>query len=166
MARERQQKYVAAHREEVQERQKKWRANHANDLKVYQKNYYKAHKDEIIARELEYVKQKRLNDPVFRNKARVRARIRKLVNSRGGKQSKRTQEILGCDFQMLWEYLLFTWEHNYGKKWSGEPYEIDHFVPLATAKTPEDVEKLCHYSNLQMLTPEDNLKKGATYELD
>lgn len=37
---------------------------------------------------------------------------------------------------------------------------IDHIIPLATAKTEEDVIKLCHYTNLQLLKGEDNLSKG------
>ena len=38
-------------------------------------------------------------------------------------------------------------------------YHIDHIVPLATAQTEEDVIKLCHYTNLQLLTAKDNLEK-------
>ena len=36
---------------------------------------------------------------------------------------------------------------------------IDHIIPLATAQTEYDVYKLCHYTNLQLLNAEDNLKK-------
>ena len=39
-------------------------------------------------------------------------------------------------------------------------YEIEDIIPLATAKTEEDVIKLCHYTNLQLLKGEDNLSKG------
>lgn len=152
--------YARKNREIISKKQKKWRDSHVEERRKYQAEYYAKNKDRIITRELQYVRQKRINDPVFRNKARVRARIRKLVKSRGGVQSRRTQEILGCDFETLWKYLLFTWKCNYGKEWNGEEYQIDHFIPLAIAKSPEEVEKLCHYSNLQMLTPEDNLKKG------
>ena len=38
---------------------------------------------------------------------------------------------------------------------------IDHIVPLATATTENEVLKLCHYKNLQLLTAEDNLAKGS-----
>ena len=152
--------YAIKNKEKIARRQKEWRDSHTEYMREYHKKYYQEHKAEIIKRMNERTRERRLVDPVFRNKARVRARIRKLVKSRGGVQSKRTQEILGCDFEILWKYLLFTWERNYGKEWDGEKYEIDHFVPLATAKTPKEVERLCHYSNLQMLTPEDNLKKG------
>lgn len=45
-------------------------------------------------------------------------------------------------------------------------YRLHNKERIATAKNPEEVEKLCHYSNLQMLTPEDNLKKGDNYGTD
>jgi hypothetical protein len=36
---------------------------------------------------------------------------------------------------------------------------IDHITHLSSVKTEEEVYKLCHYSNLQPLWAEDNLKK-------
>jgi hypothetical protein len=47
-----------------------------------------------------------------------------------------------------------SWE-NQGK------WHIDHKIPLSSAKTEEEVYKLCHYTNLQPLWAEDNLKKGS-----
>ena len=46
-----------------------------------------------------------------------------------------------------------SWE-NMGK------WHIDHIIPLSTAITEEDVIRLCHYTNLQPLWAEDNLKKS------
>ena len=44
---------------------------------------------------------------------------------------------------------------NYGE------WHIDHIIPLATAQSIEDVKRLCHYTNLQPLWAQDNLRKGA-----
>jgi hypothetical protein len=46
---------------------------------------------------------------------------------------------------------------NYGF----DGWHIDHIVPLATAKTEEQVAKLNHYTNLQPLWAKDNMSKGA-----
>ncbi len=46
-----------------------------------------------------------------------------------------------------------SWE-NMGK------WHVDHIIPLATAKTEDEVIKLCHYSNLQPLWAEDNWAKS------
>jgi hypothetical protein len=49
-----------------------------------------------------------------------------------------------------------TWE-NYG--YYG--WHVDHKIPLASAKTKEELIKLCHYTNLQPLWMDENLSKGA-----
>ena len=41
-----------------------------------------------------------------------------------------------------------------------EKVHIDHVISLATAKTEEEVIKLCYYTNLQLLKGEDNLSNG------
>ena len=61
----------------------------------------------------------------------------------------------------LYAYLLQTFEETYGYPWDlQEPVHIDHIVPLATATTKEEVEKLCYYTNLRLIKAEDNWKKN------
>ena len=58
------------------------------------------------------------------------------------------------------EHLRKTFKDNYGYDWDGqEDVHIDHIIPLATANNEEEVLKLCHYTNLQLLKPEDNMSK-------
>jgi hypothetical protein len=45
-----------------------------------------------------------------------------------------------------------SWENR--DKW-----HIDHIMPLATATSQEELEKLCHWTNLKPLWAIDNLKK-------
>lgn len=59
------------------------------------------------------------------------------------------------------KYLLKTFKDRYGYEWDGkEKISIDHIMPLATAKTEEEVIKLCYYTNLQLLKAEDNWRKS------
>lgn len=46
-----------------------------------------------------------------------------------------------------------TWEKI------GSEIHIDHKIPLASAKTEEDLIHLCHYRNLQPLWKLDNIRK-------
>lgn len=45
-----------------------------------------------------------------------------------------------------------------------EKVHIDHIIPLSTAKTIEDVIRLCDYKNLQLLKEKDNLEKGNSLD--
>ena len=68
--------------------------------------------------------------------------------------------MIGCTPEQLLEHLHKTWYDNYGTEYNGEPVHIDHIIPLSSAETEEDMYKLCHYTNLQYLKPEDNLAKS------
>jgi hypothetical protein len=51
---------------------------------------------------------------------------------------------------MSWEnYGKYNGEFNYG-------WDIDHIIPLSTAKTENDIYHLSHYSNLQPLCSKTN----------
>lgn len=75
-----------------------------------------------------------------------------------GKKSK-ANDILGCS----WEQLKLHIESQFvdGMTWENRSeWHIDHRIPLATAKTEEDVIRLNHYTNLQPLWAKDNLLKS------
>jgi hypothetical protein len=75
-------------------------------------------------------------------------------------KSESLKKITGLAVDVLIKYLLKTFKENYGYEWEGqESVHIDHIIPLSTAKTEEDVKKLCHYTNLQLLKAKDNLEK-------
>jgi hypothetical protein len=69
--------------------------------------------------------------------------------------------LLGCTLEFLKGYLEaqfvegMTWD-NYGE------WHIDHIIPCADfdLSNPVAQETCFHYSNLQPLWAEDNLKKG------
>jgi hypothetical protein len=76
---------------------------------------------------------------------------------------------LGCSVEFLkarFESMFYqdmTWE-NYGKVW-----EIDHQIPLVTAKTFDQLVELCKFTNLVPLLVEDHKiktakEKGLIYE--
>lgn len=81
----------------------------------------------------------------------------------GFKKTVKTVEILGCSFEEFKEHLeskfetWMSWE-NYGK-YNGElnyGWDIDHIIPLCSAKKEVDVINLNHYTNLQPLCSKIN----------
>ena len=154
--REKQNEYYHKNKEKNKQWHKKWRDSHKEQIKESNKKYREENKEKINQSHVDRLH----NDPIFKMKEQTRNMIRYVFRSKGHHKISHTVEILGCDLDFFCQYLLDTWERNYSKAWSGEPYHIDHIIPLATAKTKEDVVKLCHYTNLQMLTPENNMAKS------
>lgn len=174
----RQKQYRNSNKEKLKEYKKNYYKENREDIRKKHAEYYKDNSNKIkesVARyrnslstenktELRLKKQKRRllkynTDPIFKMKCRIRYIVWASFNRRGYIKQSSSSDITGCSLDDLRKYLLATWEKNYGKPWNGEEYHIDHIIPLATARTEEDVIRLCHYTNLQLLTPEDNLKK-------
>ena len=89
----------------------------------------------------------------------------KVFRNKGKTQSIYIQNMIGCTGIEFYDYLLQTYFENYGEKYNGDQkVNIDHIIPLVTAKTNEDVYKLFHYTNLQLLKSKDNIDKSTSLE--
>lgn len=118
--------------------------------------WQKRNKDKLNAKH----KEKRDNDPVFATAHRIRRLTAFAFKRKGYKKNGTAEQLLGC----TWEQLKTHIESKFlpGMDWSNRhKWHVDHIIPLASAKTPEEVEDLCKWHNLQPLWKEDNLKKGA-----
>ena len=118
----------------------RWRSNHKKKYNQYQKLY-------------------RTNNDLVKLSSNIRNRINKYLKINRVSKKNTTFEIVGCSPQFLKGYLEnqfvdgMTWENR------GE-WHIDHIIPLSSAKTEEEFYKLCHYTNLQPLWAEENMKKS------
>jgi len=140
----------------------------------YQKEYYQknkkkvikivskwcqTHKEERKIYKREYARNKLKTDIEFKLKNYLRNRLYKAVKN--NQKSGSAVGDLGCPIPELKLYLEarfqpgMTWD-NYGK------WHIDHIIPLASSnlQNGEEFLKACHYTNLQPLWAEENLKKG------
>jgi hypothetical protein len=106
-----------------------------------------------------YRKNRRLIDPTFRIIESMRSRLKIFFKSNNIQNYNKTFNIVGCTPQELKEYLekKFTDEMSWGNY--GQ-WHIDHKIPLSSAISDDDVYKLCHYTNLQPLWSEDNIRKS------
>lgn len=85
----------------------------------------------------------------------------RLYNALGANKNKNTNELVG-DFKIAKEHIdkqlenipEFNWDNH------GEVWHVDHIIPLASGKTIEEIEKLCHYTNLQPLDKTENEYKN------
>jgi hypothetical protein len=103
------------------------------------------------------------SDSLYKTVCKVRNNITKAYkrNNRAFIKKSKTLDIIGIPFVELHLYLQNTFTSRYNRLPTPEDkVELDHIIPISTARCTEDVERLNHYSNLQLLTREDNLKKS------
>ena len=110
-----------------------------------------------------YNEQRKKVDPKFTLVLATRSLLsQSFKRSCEGKVYKKehTEELLQCSLEFFIQYIQEKFTEgmtleNYGQ------WHLDHIIPLATAKTREDVVRLNHYTNFQPLWAKDNLSKGA-----
>lgn len=158
--REKRLEYCKKWHKENKEKEKEYREKTKEQKAINTKIWYDKNKKKIQEYHKQYKRKARKNELIYM-KDRIRNMISHSFRRKNYTKRSKTYNILGANYDFVWNHLKNTWYINYGTKYNGEEYQIDHIVPLATAESEEDIIKLCHYSNLQMLTPEDNLKKNA-----
>jgi hypothetical protein len=96
---------------------------------------------------------------------KLRLKVRKIISKaiiRGGyNKNTRAHNILGCDFETFKTHI----ERQFidGMNWDNHGlygWHYDHILPIATAKSYEDIIRLNHYTNLRPLWAKDNLSKS------
>jgi len=148
--------------------------------KEYQKEYYKKNKEKKQQYYLDnkvkitqyrserkeltnesakkYFNNKVQTNLLFKIKENIRGLIKSAFKRNNISKKGRTANILGCSYEELKQHLeskfesWMNWENhglyngtlNYG-------WDIDHIIPLSSAKSEEDIIKLNHYTNLQPL---------------
>lgn len=119
---------------------------------------YHLKKDYINRRRHEIHINRIKNDIVYKISYNIKLSIRKSLKENGYQKIKRTEEILGLsikEFKIYLESKFETWmswdnrglyngELNYG-------WDIDHIIPVSSAKNEDDIIRLNHYTNLQPL---------------
>jgi hypothetical protein len=132
-------------KEKHRENNKKWTEKNINKVREYHNNR---------------IKFQRRTDPLKRLIFNVRNRVHLFLKLKNIKKTNQTFDIVGCSPEFLKEYLEKQFTEGMTWELMGKNIHIDHIIPLSSAKTEEEIYELCHYTNLQPLWAEDNLKKG------
>lgn len=155
------------------ERRSEYVKNYSEKNKEYIKNksriYYYNNTKKVIDYNVSYKRNRRLNDDLFRLSENIRKSIGKSFANKNNRKNLKSELILGCTFKDFKLYIeskfepWMTWE-NYGI-YNGElncGWDLDHIIPISSAKTEEDIIKLNHYTNFQPLCSYNNrnIKRG------
>jgi hypothetical protein len=132
---------------------------------------YEANRDVRIAQSLQRQKanlkiiskqrlDRKKHDFLYREKERIRCLIKQSIRAMGYSKNSSTFEILGCSYGHFIKHIEnqflkgMTWENR-------NEWHIDHIVPVASAKSVEDLIKLNHFTNMRPIWAKDNLAKSA-----
>lgn len=144
--------------ENNKEKIKEWRENNKESIKQKDKEWYRNNKESILEKANEYKKERRSTDPLYKLTFNIRNLIRISLKNGGYKKNTKTANILGCDYETFKNHIesqfepwmdwskhgLYNGELNYG-------FDLDHIIPISTAKNEEEAYKLNHYTNLRPL---------------
>jgi hypothetical protein len=139
------------------EKSAKFRQNHPGYDSGWRKNNLE--KDRL--RRNKYQRERILNDLNFKMRKGIRSAVCNAL--RGNIKYIHAIDLLGCSLEDLRRHIErqfqpgMTWEN-----WGRYGWHIDHIIPVSyfDMADPEQQKQAWHYTNLQPLWAEDNLKKN------
>ena len=149
----------------------KYRENNREKTRESTRKYYWNNRERVTKRASEwrrrvkYSSSRRKKDPIYKLKCECRGRINWLTNRRSkvikyNQSCPQTEKLIGCSVEFYYLHIEKQFLENMSWNNYGE-WHVDHIIPLATAKTEEQVLSLNKWSNLQPLWSTDNIKKGS-----
>lgn len=148
-------KYYLKNKKNLHLKSKKWSEENRKQSNLIKYNYYKNNRELYNLRKVKKYKDNKL----FNLKERLKSRTCFIFKNKKYNKNTSTEKLLGISYYDLIIYienkflLNMNWENR-------NLWHVDHIIPLSSAKTEEELVKLCHYTNLQPLWAEDNLKKS------
>lgn len=151
----------ARHPETVKQAHADWRKKNPEAVRQKKRRHYLRNREKIIARSVRNEARRVEADPGFRLQKNLRRRISLAIA--GKNKSARTVELLGCPVAWLEVHLESLFHSGMDWKNYGSVWHVDHIKPCASFDlTRPEQQKICfHWTNLQPLFAEDNLKKGS-----
>lgn len=135
--------YQKDNKEKVNAKNRKWRDKNREIINAKLREKRRNNAESYRKQCREYVRRRR-KEPLFKLKGNIRTLIKNSLRN----NSKHISDIIGCSYQ---ELLLHLNNNIYGFKYGQKDLDIDHIIPLSNASSREEVIKLNHFTNLQLL---------------
>jgi hypothetical protein len=150
------------YRDTHKEQTKLYREKNAMRIAACKKKLYEEKKTEILRKNRARAKLRYMTDPYFRLVSSLRTRMKNAL--RKNKKTDHTLMLVGCTLGELRNRIEgkfksgMTWD-NYGI----HGWHLDHIIPCVAFNlfNFEEQKRCFHYTNLQPLWAEENLKKHA-----
>ena len=170
---------------------KEWCEENRDAIRAYQKEHYEENRDAIRAQQKECYEENRdarlaqkkeyksrpetkqkinarhrtryATEPAYRTRVILSTALQKFL--KGGKNGRRTFDIVGCTSEELTEYLDQTMSPETREALeAGEKIDVDHIIPQHAPgidiTNDAHVRAMYHYTNLQSLDKSTNIPKS------
>ena len=151
--------YKEANKDKVAQSNKQYYEANKEKVAQSQKQYREANKDKVAQSNKQYMRNRRMEDPLFKFKDGIRNLIGNAIRKKGFSKTSSTFDILDAPQEVVRSHLESQFTE--GMSWDNRgDWHIDHFIPVSYAKNDEEVLILNHYRNLQPLWATQNLTKS------
>jgi len=147
--------YKKKNKEKLDKYNKEYQIVNEVKLKEKTRNYGLNNREKINIRR----RKNRSEDPLVKLVDILRCRIGIAFRRKNYEKTSKTHKLLGADFKIVKQHIEDQFTEGMSWILVGPRIHIDHIIPLASAVNEGELIKLCHYTNLQPLWAEDNLKK-------
>jgi hypothetical protein len=158
----------------IEKSRKKYKEYYEKNKEKYHisgKKYREKNKDKIKKYHAKHEYEKKHNNIDFKIIANLRTGIINSIKRDKGIKINKSKELIGCSIDFLKQHLQETAIRNGYlnfdiNNFSGQQYHIDHIIPCNAFNLKCNYhQKLCfNWSNLQILTANENLKKSNKYD--
>lgn len=151
--------YFINNKDEILKRNRENVLKNIDKVKEYKKQWKENNREKIKEQRKFYRQNKKAIDTLYKMKENLRRRTLKAFKTKNWVKSGGTETLLQGTYTEVFNHIesLFTERMNWSNQ--GE-WHIDHIIPLASAKTQEDIIQLFNYKNLQPLWAIDNILKS------
>jgi Zn ribbon nucleic-acid-binding protein len=154
-------KWQSENVDKVRASQKRYDERHPEKAKERKKRHDEKYPEQVKRRKRKYTNKRIKEDPVFAYLMKIRKKTREYAFKKYSKVGNEFFKIVGIDIQGFRKYIESKFEE--GMSWDNhgiDVWHIDHIIPISSATSIEEVERLSHYTNLQPLWKSDNESKG------
>lgn len=143
-----QKEYRKNNKDIVKASNKKWIENNKEHHYNYNKKWREENKEKLNKLKNINRNKKRKIDPLYKLTSNTRTAVCNSFNEKGYTKRSNTYKMICCSYNDLLNHLN---NNKYGFISGEDKIDIDHIIPLSTAKTEDELIKLWHFSNLQLL---------------
>jgi hypothetical protein len=139
-----------------QARKKQYYKNNPETMREAVKSYRMRNHETLLEKQ----RLKRKEDHLYRLKCNLRKGIKDALKHGGYSKTSKTTQILGCGIGELKTHI--ERQFTKGMSWAklGPEIHIDHIIPLASAKSEQDLIALNHFTNLRPMWAKENMEKS------